>query len=83
MNIKNVMGVISLKEKRIKTSIFPHNKACGDLDLINSQLILHLLKQLEIIYYEPHSKYIDKVKEIKIEIVEDEKNAKKPFLKGV
>ena len=70
-----------MSEREITASLHPHNKACGDLDLINSQLILHLLKQLEIIHYETHSGYISKVKEIKIIIVEDEENAKRPFLK--
>jgi len=68
-----------MSEKEIKMSIFPHNKACGDEDLINAQLIIHLLKQLDVIKFKLYSGYVDKVKEIKITIIEDEENAKKPF----
>jgi len=67
-----------MSEKTIETSIFPHNKACGDEDLINSQLILHLLNQIGVLHYKAN---LDDVKEIKITIIEDKENAKKPFAK--
>lgn len=68
-----------MSERKIETSIFPHNKACGDEDLINAQLVIHLLEQIDVLHYKENN--MNKIKEIKIVIIEDEENAKKPFAK--